>query len=124
MLGTQVIGRGSRLHFLAGSDWYQLDVDDIPRYPRARQAAGIADRKTGARRWASAVSGRSLEVVRLAGQPDDADDMPVPKRQADLAAFCVVANIADQTAHSEGGLELRRGLRHFPPGAKVWVLPG
>ena len=27
----------------------QHDVDDIPRYPRARQAAGIADRKTGAR---------------------------------------------------------------------------
>jgi hypothetical protein len=29
--GTQVIGRGSRLHFLTGSDWYQLDVSDIPR---------------------------------------------------------------------------------------------
>ena len=28
---TQVIGRGSRLHFLTGSDWYQLDVGDIPR---------------------------------------------------------------------------------------------
>jgi len=28
---TQVIGRGSRLHFLAGSDWYQLDVGDIPQ---------------------------------------------------------------------------------------------
>ena len=29
--GTQVIGRGSRLHFLTGSDWYQLDVGDIPQ---------------------------------------------------------------------------------------------
>ena len=28
--GTQVIGRGSRLHFLAGTNWYQLDMDDIP----------------------------------------------------------------------------------------------
>jgi hypothetical protein len=28
--GTQVIGRGSRLHFLTGSSWYQLDMDDIP----------------------------------------------------------------------------------------------
>jgi hypothetical protein len=28
--GTQVIGRGSRLHFLTGTSWYQLDVDDIP----------------------------------------------------------------------------------------------
>lgn len=29
--GIQVIGRGSRLRFLTGSDWYQLDVGDIPR---------------------------------------------------------------------------------------------
>jgi hypothetical protein len=45
------------------------------------------------------------------------------ERQAELAAFCVVANIAEETAHGEGGLELGRGVKHFPPGAKVWVLP-
>ena len=28
--GIQVIGRGSRLHFLTGTSWYQLDMDDIP----------------------------------------------------------------------------------------------
>ena len=28
--GTRVIGRGSRLHFLTSTSWYQLDVDDIP----------------------------------------------------------------------------------------------
>jgi hypothetical protein len=28
--GTRVIGRGSNLHFPAGTSWYQLDVDDIP----------------------------------------------------------------------------------------------
>jgi hypothetical protein len=28
--GTQVTGRGSRLHFLTGTSWYQLDMDDIP----------------------------------------------------------------------------------------------
>ncbi len=28
--GTLVIGRGSRLHFLTGTRWYQLDMDDIP----------------------------------------------------------------------------------------------
>jgi hypothetical protein len=28
--GTRIIGRGSRLHFLTGTSWYQLDVDDIP----------------------------------------------------------------------------------------------
>jgi hypothetical protein len=38
-------------------------------------------------------------------------------------AFCVVAKVTQWTAHGDGGLELQRGLRHFPPGAKVWVLP-
>src|ERR1700730_197022 len=42
-------------------------------------------------------------------------------RQAEL--LCVVANVAGETAHGEGGLELRQGLRHFTAGAKVWVLP-
>jgi hypothetical protein len=37
--------------------------------------------------------------------------------------FCVAANVAEETAHGEGGLELRRGIKHFPTGAKVWVLP-
>jgi hypothetical protein len=45
----------------------------------------------------------------LPGHLAGADDVPVPKRQAELAAFCVVANIAEQTAHGEGDLELRRG---------------
>ena len=27
---TQVIGRGSRLHLLTDTSWYQLDMDDIP----------------------------------------------------------------------------------------------
>jgi len=40
-----------------------------------------------------------------------------------LLGYRVAANVADQTAHGEGGLELHRGLRHFAPGAKVWVLP-
>lgn len=43
--------------------------------------------------------------------------------QGELGAFCVVANVAEETARSEGGLELGRGAKHFPPGAKVWVLP-
>jgi hypothetical protein len=37
--------------------------------------------------------------------------------------FCVVANVAAETARGEGGLDLRRGARHFAAGAKVWVLP-
>lgn len=38
-------------------------------------------------------------------------------------AWCVVANVAHETAQGEGGLEIRAGLKHFAPGAKVWVLP-
>ncbi len=28
--GIEVIGRGSRLHFLTKTSWYQLDMGDIP----------------------------------------------------------------------------------------------
>ncbi|MFE1318331.1 hypothetical protein [Kitasatospora phosalacinea] len=37
--------------------------------------------------------------------------------------LCIVADIALETGHGEGGLEIRRGHRHFAPGAKVWVAP-
>lgn len=37
--------------------------------------------------------------------------------------FCVAANVAGETAHGEGGLDLRAGIKHFAAGAKVWVLP-
>jgi hypothetical protein len=88
---------------------------------RAIIAAADKDRDEMGR--ALAVPGRSLEVVQLPRQLAGADDVPVAERQAELAAFCVVASIAAETAHGEGGLELRRGVKHFPPGAKVWVLP-
>ncbi|MFD5462030.1 hypothetical protein ACFWIQ_04250 [Kitasatospora sp. NPDC127059] len=35
----------------------------------------------------------------------------------------VVANVARETAHGEGGPEIRRGLKHFGPGAKLWIAP-
>lgn len=47
----------------------------------------------------------------------------VETEQAPLLGYCLVANVAEETAHGEGGLELRSGIRHFAPGAKVWVLP-
>ncbi len=47
---------------------------------------------------------------------DDDQDPP-------LLAYCVVANVAGETAQGEGGLDIRAGLKHFAPGAKVWVLP-
>jgi len=40
-----------------------------------------------------------------------------------LGGFCVVANVAEETARGEGGLDLALGTRHFAAGAKVWVLP-
>jgi hypothetical protein len=45
----------------------------------------------------------------------------VEEQHAELV--CVVANVAGETAHGEGGLDIRQGLRHFGAGAKVWVLP-
>jgi hypothetical protein len=43
--------------------------------------------------------------------------------QARPAAFCIVANVRDETARGCSGTEIHRGAGHFPPGAKVWVLP-
>jgi hypothetical protein len=41
---------------------------------------------------------------------------------AEVLAWCVVANIAEQTSHGPNA-EPQRGLRHFSAGAKLWVLP-
>jgi hypothetical protein len=40
-----------------------------------------------------------------------------------LLAWCVVANVLAETARGEGGQDVRPGLKHFAPGAKMWVLP-
>ena len=75
---------------------------------------------------ASAGPGRGARrrpVSRLPGGLAGADDGPVGDRAGQLAAFCVVANVAAETASGEGGLEVRAGARHFAAGAKVWVLP-
>ena len=49
--GTRVIGRGSRLHFLACTSWYQLDVDDIPgmnrHHSRSRDIANTSGSEPG-----------------------------------------------------------------------------
>ncbi|MCR6484322.1 hypothetical protein M8542_15980 [Amycolatopsis sp. OK19-0408] len=34
-----------------------------------------------------------------------------------------VAGLLAETTHGEGGEDVQRGLEHFAPGAKVWVLP-
>jgi hypothetical protein len=53
------------------------------------------------------------------GQHDDVEN----DQERQPLAYCVVANVADETAQGEGGLEIRSGIKHFAPGAKVWVLP-
>jgi hypothetical protein len=57
--------------------------------------------------------------------PDaDSGDVRVDESRAQaVLGFCVVATVADWTAHGDGGTTLQRGLRHFAPGAKGWVLP-
>jgi hypothetical protein len=37
--------------------------------------------------------------------------------------WCLIGNIVDERPYSEGGLERRRGTKHFAPGAKVYCLP-
>jgi hypothetical protein len=54
---------------------------------------------------------------------DDAATRGSEDRDGQLLAFCVVANVAAETAHGEDGLDIRRGIKHFTAGAKVWVLP-
>ena len=36
--------------------------------------------------------------------------------------WCVVANVAPEINTGDGGLEIRSGLRHFGPSARLWVL--
>ena len=43
--------------------------------------------------------------------------------EGELLTWCVVANVLAETTHGEGGEDVQRGLKHFAPGAKVWVLP-
>ena len=43
--------------------------------------------------------------------------------ERELLGFCVTANMKQQTNQGDGGLQMRRGTKHFAPGAKVWVLP-
>ena len=45
------------------------------------------------------------------------------RSENDVPGWAVVANVAKQTHHGPGGQQVREGLRHFAPGAKIWVLP-
>jgi hypothetical protein len=64
----------------------------------------------------------SLSVNGVAGDMDARHDGEVEDGPQPLA-YCITANIADETTQGDGGLEIRAGLKHFAPGAKVWILP-
>lgn len=38
-----------------------------------------------------------------------------------LLGWCLVANVARETARGEAGLDIRRGTRHFAAGTKLWI---
>ncbi|MEU0413206.1 hypothetical protein ABZ307_36090 [Streptomyces griseorubiginosus] len=40
-----------------------------------------------------------------------------------LLGWCLVANVARETLHGEGGLELQHGTKHFRAGALLWLPP-
>ncbi|MFJ6378535.1 hypothetical protein ACIQI7_00810 [Kitasatospora sp. NPDC092039] len=42
---------------------------------------------------------------------------------AEPLGMCLVADVAQETSHGEGGLEIREGLRHLASGAKVRIAP-
>lgn len=54
---------------------------------------------------------------------DEADDAAEAAEGGEPLAWCLVANVARETAHGDGGQDIRDGLRHFSPGALVWLTP-
>ncbi|PYC86581.1 hypothetical protein C7C46_05575 [Streptomyces tateyamensis] len=40
-----------------------------------------------------------------------------------MRQWYVVANVARETRHGHGGEQIESGLKHFAPGAKLWVPP-
>ncbi|MFF2132651.1 hypothetical protein ACFVW1_46420 [Streptomyces olivochromogenes] len=40
-----------------------------------------------------------------------------------LLGWCLVANVARETAHGESGLDIQHGTKHFRTGALLWLPP-
>ncbi|MFF7191417.1 hypothetical protein ACFZAR_40940 [Streptomyces sp. NPDC008222] len=47
----------------------------------------------------------------------------LPERPDGLLAWCLVANVARETAHGESSLDIQRGTKHFPAGTLLWIPP-
>ncbi|MFD8812481.1 hypothetical protein ACFV23_13620 [Streptomyces sp. NPDC059627] len=53
-----------------------------------------------------------------------ADTAPTEEEKPNkLLGWCLVANVARETAHGESGLGIQRGTKHFPAGALLWIPP-
>ncbi|MGW2419406.1 hypothetical protein ACWC0C_09130 [Streptomyces sp. NPDC001709] len=53
-----------------------------------------------------------------------ADTEPTDDETPDeLLGWCLVANVARETAHGESGLDIQRGTKHFSAGALLWIPP-
>ncbi|MEU1601467.1 hypothetical protein ABZ468_54730 [Streptomyces sp. NPDC005708] len=53
-----------------------------------------------------------------------ADTEPIEEETPDgLLGWCLVANVAQETARGESGLDIQRGTKHFPVGALLWIPP-
>lgn len=57
--------------------------------------------------------------AKESGTPDWVD--PGCENRGSDPAWCVVANVVMERPYGPGGLEKRRGTKHFAPGAKVYV---
>jgi hypothetical protein len=53
-----------------------------------------------------------------------ADTDPTDDETPDgLLGWCLVANVARETAHGDSGLDIQHGTRHFSVGALLWIPP-
>jgi hypothetical protein len=52
------------------------------------------------------------------------DTGPTEEETSDgLLGWCLVANVARETAHGESGLDIQHGTKHFRAGALLWLPP-
>ncbi|MEV0475034.1 hypothetical protein [Streptomyces prunicolor] len=52
------------------------------------------------------------------------DTEPTEEEAPDgLLGWCLVANVARETVHGEGGLDIQHGTKHFRTGALLWLPP-
>ncbi|MEV5955458.1 hypothetical protein AB0M11_17100 [Streptomyces sp. NPDC051987] len=56
-------------------------------------------------------------------EPTEGTGPAEEEEKAGLLGWCLVANVARETLHGEGGLDLQHGMKHFAAGALLWIPP-